>query len=111
MQPNDRAQSLTHLQARIKAERSKRGFVTDPLKIFILLDEEVGEIAAELKKSWSKNYDPFDPRRLEEELADSFILLVALANSFDIDLAAAVEHKFFDKDSRRTWKSAGKINP
>ena len=71
--------------------------MTDPLKIFILLNEEVGEMAAEIKKTWSKNYDEFDVDKLEEEIADSFVLLSALANSFDIDLETAIE-KYTKRD-------------
>ena len=98
--------TLPALQADIKEERIRRGFVTDPEKIFILLNEEIGEVAAELKRTWSKNYDAFSQDRLEDEMADCFILLVALANSFDIDLEAVVQRKFFDKDGARSWKSA-----
>jgi hypothetical protein len=36
------------LQDTICKIRQERGFVTDPLKIYILLTEEVGELAAEL---------------------------------------------------------------
>ena len=50
---------LKVLQERIANIRKERGFVTDPLKIQILLTEEVGEISAELKRLWSKNYDAF----------------------------------------------------
>lgn len=90
----------------IVATRAERGFVTDPLKIALLLMEETGEVAAELKKTWSKNYPAFTSDRLADEIADVFVLLVALAHEFDIDLAKAVERKFFGADSDRTWISA-----
>ena len=66
---------LARLQKTIAETRTKRGFVTDPLKIHLMLTEEIGEIAAELKPLWSKNYDNFDPDRLQEEIADAFVLL------------------------------------
>lgn len=94
--------SLAH---RIVAKRTERGFVTDPIKIQLLLTEEIGEISAELKRTWSKNYDGFSQERLSEEIADSFVLLVALANEFDIDIEEAVEKKFFDKDQKREWRT------
>ena len=98
--------SLLDFQKRIADEREKRGFVTEPIKIALLLSEEVGEIASEIKRLWSKNYDRFCADRLEEEIADTFVVLAALADQFDIDIEEAVERKFFDKDAQREWKSA-----
>lgn len=97
---------LGEVQRRIAATRAERGFVADPLKIHILLTEEIGEVAAELKRTWSKNYDAFSRERLADELADSFVLLSALATAFDIDLNDALESKFFAKDSQRIWRSS-----
>lgn len=97
---------LADIQARINEVRSQRGFVMDPLKIYTLLNEEVGEVASELKRVWSKNYDDFDKDHLADEIADVFVLLSALASEFNIDLEEAVEEKFFKKDAKRTWKSA-----
>ena len=97
---------LPEIQRRIVEVRKQRGFVTDPTKIQVLLTEEIGEISSELKRLWSKNYDEFNADRLSEEIADAFVLLSALASKFDIDLAQAVESKFFSKDSRRSWKSS-----
>ena len=97
---------LKELQKKIVDEREKRGFVTDPLKIQIMLVEEVGEVSAELKRLWSKNYDDFSKERVANEIADTFVLLSALASEFDIDLESAVETKFFKSDSKRKWVSA-----
>ena len=96
---------LAQLQKAIAETRAKRGFVTDPLKIHLMLTEEIGEIAAELKPLWSKNYGDFNPARLQEEIADVFVLLSALATRFNIDLETAITQKFFQKDSLRPWKS------
>ena len=98
--------TATELQQRIAAIRQERGFVTDPQKILILMTEEVGEIAAELKRLWSPNYSKFDTERMREEIADVFVTLAALANSFEIDIADAVREKFIEKDAGREWKSA-----
>ena len=97
---------LLDIQKRIARERENRGFVTDPVKLAVLLSEEVGEIASEIKRLWSKNYDQFCADRLEQEIADAFVVLAALADAFDIDIAEAVEGKFFNKDGQREWKSA-----
>ena len=97
---------LEELIQRIVSKRSERGFVTDPLKLHILLSEEVGEIAGELKKIWSKNYPTFEREKLSEEIADVFCLLAALANEFEIDIEKAVEAKFFTADESRAWRTA-----
>ena len=97
---------LIKMQEKIKEIRASRGFVTDPVKIQVLLTEEVGEVSSELKRLWSKNYDEFNKERLAEEIADVFVLLSALASEFEIDIEEAVRKKFFYKDSARKWASA-----
>ncbi|MEM8924688.1 MAG: hypothetical protein AAGD35_14390 [Actinomycetota bacterium] len=39
-------------------------------------------------------------------MADSFVLLTALAAAFEIDLEQAVLSKFFEADGRRGWATA-----
>ena len=95
---------LAALQKAISTTRAERGFVTDPVKIHLLLSEEIGEIASALKRLWSKNYGEFDRDQLREEIADVFVLLAALATEFDIDIEDAVVDKFFQRDSTREWK-------
>ena len=99
---------LAELQKTISRTRADRGFVTDPVKIQVLLSEEIGEIASEIKRLWSKNYGDFNRDQLKEKIADVFVLLAALATQFDIDIEDAVGEKFFQKDSTREWKSAMK---
>jgi NTP pyrophosphatase (non-canonical NTP hydrolase) len=67
---------------------------------------KIGEISAALKRIWSANYESFDKNDLADEIADACVLLIALADQFEIDIAAAVEKKFFDKDRNREWKTA-----
>lgn len=97
---------LTDLQREIVEVRARRGFTVDPVKILVLLTEELGEVARELKKTWSPNYDEFDPERLAPELADMFVLLSALASEMKVDLETAVRNKFFRADQDRDWPSA-----
>ena len=97
---------IAELQKAISETRAERGFVTDPVKIHLLLTEEVGEIASEIKRIWSVNYGDFSRDRLQEEIADAFVLLAALATQFDIDIEEAVTDKFFRKDGERDWQSA-----
>ena len=98
--------SLADLQAVTTETRSRRGFVTDPLKLLALLTEEVGEVATEIKRSWSDNYGEFDRDQLKEEIADVFVLLAALASRHGIDLERAVVEKFLEKDSARKWNTS-----
>lgn len=96
---------MRDLQKRVHFIRTERGFTMDPLKIFTLLNEEIGEVAAELKKRWSINYDGLDKSKLKEELADVQVCLCALANQYGIDLEEAVEEKFVKADSKRVWRT------
>lgn len=98
--------TLSDLQTEIVAVRARRGFTTDSVKLVVLLTEEVGEIAREVKKSWSPNYEGFDTDRLAPELADAFSLLSALASEAGIDLGTAVEQKFFVQDEARQWATS-----
>jgi NTP pyrophosphatase (non-canonical NTP hydrolase) len=97
---------LRELQNLVSKIRQERGFTMDPLRIFVLLDEEMGEIARELKRTWSPNYDLFSKQDLEDEIADALVCLLALANQFEIDVEKALTEKLLCKDSQRKWKSA-----
>lgn len=97
---------LNELQVLVHDVRKGRGFTMDPLKIFALLTEEVGEVAAELKRTWSPNYKPFETADLQDELADLMVCTLALANQFDIDLEAALQEKLIGKDGKRQWKTS-----
>jgi NTP pyrophosphatase (non-canonical NTP hydrolase) len=66
----------------------------------------MGEVARELKKTWSPNYDAFDVDRLAPELADTFVLLSALATEFGVDLDSSVRVQFFAVDAERSWRKA-----
>lgn len=103
--------SLPELQQSIESTRAERGFTTDPVRLLCLLIEEVGEVAAEVKKTWSDNYPALHNDDLADELADVFVLLSALASTFDVDLDDAVRAKFFDSDSHRTWATAHRSDP
>jgi len=98
---------LADLQALIEAVRAERGFTTDPVRVLTLLVEEVGEVAAELKKTWSANYPAMEVKDLADELADVFVLVSALASAHDIDIEQAVVRKFIEADATRSWPSAG----
>lgn len=97
---------VRELQDRIAAKRDARGFTTDPRELLCLLMEEVGEVASEVKKTWSPNYEDLDVEDLRDELADVYTVLSALATRFQVDLEQAVEQKFFGADDAREWATA-----
>lgn len=97
---------MADIQQRVNVIRKARGFTMEPLKICMLLCEEIGEVATELKRAWSKNYDSFSVERLAEEIADVQVCLFALANQFDVDIEQSLDKKFLEKDGKRIWKSA-----
>ena len=102
---------LAELQLLIASTREARGFTTDPLKLLVLLVEEVGEVASELKKTWSPNYADMVTGDLANELADTFVLVSAIASEFEIDLERAVHDKFIAADGGRHWATAHRLEP
>jgi NTP pyrophosphatase (non-canonical NTP hydrolase) len=96
---------LQELQNYAVQLRTERGFTRDSLRMLTLLMEEVGEVARELKRTWSPNYGEFSRDRLAEELADVQILLLALAAEHEIDLESVCLAKWTE-DGKRRWKSA-----
>ncbi|MEM7288192.1 MAG: MazG nucleotide pyrophosphohydrolase domain-containing protein [Actinomycetota bacterium] len=103
--------TLQELQRSIELTRAERGFTTDPVRLLCLLVEEVGEVAAEVKKTWSDNYPAPRQGDLADELADVFVVLSALASAFEVDLHDAVQSKFFDSDARRVWATSQRSDP
>jgi NTP pyrophosphatase (non-canonical NTP hydrolase) len=99
--------SLRSLQKKVGEIRKKRGFTQDPERALILLVEEVGEVAQQLKRSWSPNYDTFSNSAIAEELADVLFVLLGLSDLLKIDIAEALKKKTAS-DSNRTWKSIDK---
>lgn len=77
--------TLSALQDYVRRMVKARGFYTDPDKIFILLVEEVGELAAELRHR-AHCPERFDRRNLSHELIDILLYLLDLANGFSVKL-------------------------
>ncbi|MEX2374073.1 MAG: MazG nucleotide pyrophosphohydrolase domain-containing protein [Dehalococcoidia bacterium] len=96
---------MNELQRHAVEVRAARGFTTDSVQVLTLLIEELGEVARELKRTWSPNYEAFSAHRLADELADVQVLLFALAAEYDVDLGASCLAKM-EKDGRREWRSA-----
>jgi len=98
--------NLNDIQKYIAKMMKINGFNNTPLELFCYLTEEVGELAKEIRKT-EKNMD-MDIKKeykssLKEEIADVFIYLLAICNSYNIDLLKA----FKDKEEinlDRIWK-------
>ena len=101
---------LAELETYVVNVRAERGFTREPVRLLALLVEEVGEVARELKRTWSVNYEPFSTGRLADELADVQTLVLAPSNAFGIDLEAACLAKL-GKDAQREWRSASPARP
>ncbi len=99
--------SLRSLQTKVGELRKKRGFTQDPERALILLVEEVGEVAQQIKRSWSPNYESFSNSAIAEELADVLFVLLGLSDLLSIDIAEALKKKTA-ADANRTWKSIDK---
>lgn len=98
--------SLNDIQKYITKMMQANDFNNTPLELFCYLAEEVGEVAKEIRKTQSnmemdleKEYESC----LKHEIADVFIYLLAICNSYNIDLLKA----FKDKEKinlNRDWK-------
>lgn len=103
---------LADFQRFHQALDTDKGFMTDVYFNFICLQEELGELAAELKAIWSEtahagaDQNQAVARRLpalESELADCLAYLLKLSNYLGIDL----EEAYLDKmqaNLGRTWR-------
>ena len=101
---NGEKKALLSLQKKIGKLREKRGFTQDPERAMILLVEEVGEVAQQMKRLWSPNYDIYNKDALAEELADVQFVLLGLSELLGIKLADALDKKT-KQDAGRKWKS------
>lgn len=97
--------SLRKLQEFIWQWNKDQGFnTTDPSKKFVMLMEEVGELAKATRKvAGLKFTDTTAQTNIREELADVQIVLLGLAGILNVDLFDAVVEKV-DKNSKRVWK-------
>lgn len=72
------------------------GFNNTPLELFCYLTEEVGELAKEIRKT-EKNMDMDKKKNYESclkyEIADIFIYLLAICDSYSIILLEAFKDK------------------
>lgn len=98
--------NLSELQDYIEKMMNINEFNNTPLELFCYLTEEVGELAKEIRKSEANmdmdNHKKYDSS-LSDELADVFIYILALVNSYNIDLFDALKNKEI-KNIEREWE-------
>lgn len=98
--------SLKDLQNYTKNMIKTRGFDNEtPQDILLLLTEEVGELAKEIRKSTHIKLDSNQSRtqNLDKEIADVFNYILALCVATDIDLFEAFKGKE-EINFSREWK-------
>lgn len=98
--------SVEELQKYIKDMIETRKFRTSLLERMILLTEEIGELAKEIRKMDNnllvdahKDYSS----SLENEMVDVFICLMGMYELLDIDLVQALKNKE-ELNFKREWK-------
>ena len=100
--------NLPYFQQYIKQLCLERGWdKNDPLEIFLLFSEEVGELAKAIRnrmKIYHEEGKVLKENELEDEFADVFSYLLDLANHFNIDLETAFRKKE-EKNAKRVWKN------
>ncbi len=98
--------NLKDIQKYISKMMNINGFHNTSLELLCYLVEEVGELAKEIRKK-EENMDMDTGKKynscLSHEIADVFIYLLAICNSYDIDLLDAFKEKeLINLD--RIWK-------
>ena len=91
--------SLAELAEHLELKREERGFEDTPERLMILLTEEIGEIATEIRKHWK---GLSDPRRVGGEIIDALTYLLRMARGFGVDLERAVAEKE-RRNAERNW--------
>ena len=92
--------TLKDLQEYVIKLKEERGFNNTLNKTYILLVEEIGEVAKEIRKNWKSN---IDKEELGKELTDCLIYLLDLCNLIGVDLEEAFRKKE-EINHQREWK-------
>ncbi len=95
--------TLPEIQAHLDALCKEKGWDTNSIsEVFLLLSEEVGELAKAVRKHTGFKGETKTETKdnLEEELADVFNYLLEIANRFDINLEEAYRNKNLINENR-----------
>lgn len=97
---------LKDFQQFIKDQENERGFSTDLFHYCLMMGEEFGELFKAIRKSEGHDIDQKSTiGSIEEELADVFIFLCAIANNYNLDLEKAFRNKQ-GLNAKRVWRKA-----
>lgn len=98
--------SLKDLQKYVNDMIEIRGFNEEtPQDIMLLLTEEIGELAKEIRKTTSIKMDVNKKRELdvEGEIADVFMYILSMCRVMNINLVEAFKNKE-ERNCNREWK-------
>jgi NTP pyrophosphatase (non-canonical NTP hydrolase) len=98
--------SLTGLQEYYRHASERRGFSQEkPAEVFVLLVEEIGELAKAIRSILGVSVQSEDRSRksVRLELADCFLYLLHMANQLNINLFEAFREKEY-LNSQKTWR-------
>ncbi len=99
--------NLSDFQTYVKKMEVERGFEEQTvLQKCLMLGEEVGELFKAIRKKENIKIDiNSNTASVDEELADIFIYLCAIANRYDIDLEDAFRNKE-TINNKRIWEKS-----
>ena len=90
----------------IKDQENERGYSTDIFHYCLMLGEEFGELFKSIRKYEGQTIDHKSKiGSIDEELADVFIFLCAIANKYNVDLEKAFRDKW-EVNANREWKKS-----
>lgn len=98
--------SLKEIQEYVNHMIEVRGFDQEtPKDVMLLLTEEVGELAKEVRKTTDIKLDVHSTRKAElgDEIADVFMYILSMCKATNVDLLEAFKKKE-EKNFLRTWK-------
>lgn len=98
--------SINDIQEYINKMIEERGFDKETKQdVMLLLTEEIGELAKEVRKSTNIKMDEKQSRQenLSDEIADVFMYILAMCRVADVNLLEALVNKE-KKNLGRTWK-------
>ena len=98
--------SLTDIQSYVHQMIETRGFSEETIHdVMLMLMEEVGELAREVNKMSGVPFDVAKEKKLdlEGEIADVFLVLLAICRNTGVDLFTAFKNKE-ERNSLRVWK-------
>lgn len=98
--------SLQEIQTYINKMIEERGFDKEtPQDVMLLLTEEVGELAKEIRKTTQIKMDVNKSRTTDVsgEVADVFMYILSMCRVMNIDLLEALKEKE-QRNLKRTWK-------